>query len=43
MADTRVEGEITLGAGAHGVAVAVEAGAALAALGATVSDVSEPE
>jgi Cys-tRNA(Pro) deacylase len=43
VADERVTGEVTLGAGAHGVAVAVDAGAAVAALGATVADVSEPE
>lgn len=43
VADSRVTGEITLGAGAHGVAVAVAAAAALAALGATVADLSEPE
>lgn len=40
VADERVRGEITLGAGAHGVAVALDAAAALAALGATVADVS---
>jgi len=40
VADSRVAGEITLGAGAHGVAVAVDAAAALTALGATVADVS---
>lgn len=33
---------ISLGAGAHGVAVTVEARAALAWLGATVADVTEP-
>jgi Cys-tRNA(Pro)/Cys-tRNA(Cys) deacylase len=43
VADERVTGEVTLGAGAHGVAVAVDAGAAVATLGATVADVSEPE
>ncbi|MFC0508209.1 aminoacyl-tRNA deacylase [Micromonospora costi] len=44
IADERVRGRtITLGAGEHGVAVAVEADAALAALGATVADVTEPE
>jgi Cys-tRNA(Pro)/Cys-tRNA(Cys) deacylase len=42
-ADERITGEITLGAGAHGVAVAVDAAAALAALGAVVADVSDPE
>lgn len=41
--DARVEGEVTLGAGAHGVAVAVAAGDVVSALGAAVADVSEPE
>lgn len=41
--DGAVEGEVTLGAGAHGVAVAVQAAAVVAALGAAVADVSEPE
>lgn len=40
--DERVTGEVTLGAGAHGVAVAVDAAAVAGALGATVADVSEP-
>ena len=44
VADERLGGrEITLGAGAHGVAVAVDADAALAALEATVADVTDPE
>jgi Cys-tRNA(Pro)/Cys-tRNA(Cys) deacylase len=44
VADERMAGrQITLGAGAHGVAVAVDADAALRALRATVADVSEPE
>jgi Cys-tRNA(Pro)/Cys-tRNA(Cys) deacylase len=44
IADERLRGrEVTLGAGAHGVAVAVNADAALAALGATVADVTDPE
>jgi Cys-tRNA(Pro)/Cys-tRNA(Cys) deacylase len=34
---------VTLGSGTHGVAVAVDADAAIAALGATVADVTEPE
>lgn len=43
VADERLRGhEITLGAGAHGVAVAVDADAALAVLGATVADVTDP-
>lgn len=42
--DTRVPGgTVTLGAGAHGVAVAVDGAALVTALGATVADVSEPE
>jgi len=41
--DENVSGEITLGAGAHGVAVAVETADVVAALGATVAAVSEPE
>ena len=41
IADERLGGrQITLGGGAHGVAVALDADATLAALGATVADVS---
>jgi len=44
LADVRLAGrEVTLGAGAHGVAVAVDADAALAALHAQVADVTEPD
>ncbi|MBO0868216.1 MAG: YbaK/EbsC family protein [Micromonosporaceae bacterium] len=44
VADERIRGrEITLGAGEHGVAVAVPADAALAHLRATVADVTDPE
>ncbi|GAA4142837.1 YbaK/EbsC family protein [Phytohabitans flavus] len=44
IADERVRGrEITLGAGEHGVAVAVDADAALAALDGTYADVTDPE
>ena len=44
VADERLLGrEITLGAGAHGAAVALDANAAVAALGATVADVTDPE
>jgi Cys-tRNA(Pro)/Cys-tRNA(Cys) deacylase len=44
IADERVLGrEITLGAGEHGVAVAVRAADALAVLSATVADFTEPE
>ncbi|HET6908087.1 MAG TPA: YbaK/EbsC family protein [Mycobacteriales bacterium] len=42
-ADERIEGEITLGGGAHGVAIAVDAADALAALDAVVADLTEPE
>jgi Cys-tRNA(Pro) deacylase len=41
--DGLVTGEVTLGAGAHGVAVALDAADVVAALGATVADVSEAE
>lgn len=44
VADERLLGHtVTLGAGAHGVAVAVDADAAVAVLGAQVADVTEPE
>ncbi|HEX6935173.1 MAG TPA: YbaK/EbsC family protein [Actinomycetes bacterium] len=44
IADERLLGrEITLGAGAHGTAVALDAAAAVAALGATVADVTDPD
>ena len=44
VADERVRGRrITLGGGAHGVAVAVDADAALTALSAQVADVSDAE
>jgi Cys-tRNA(Pro)/Cys-tRNA(Cys) deacylase len=44
ISDARVLGhEITLGAGEHGVAVAVRAEDVLAVLGATVADVTDPE
>ena len=44
VADERVQGRrITLGAGEHGLAVAVDADAALEVLAASVADVSEPE
>jgi Cys-tRNA(Pro)/Cys-tRNA(Cys) deacylase len=44
IADERMLGrQISLGAGEHGAAVAVDAGAAIAALGATVADVTDPE
>jgi Cys-tRNA(Pro) deacylase len=44
VADERMAGRaVTLGAGEHGVAVALDADAALTALGASVADVTEPE
>jgi Cys-tRNA(Pro)/Cys-tRNA(Cys) deacylase len=44
VADERLVGrDVTLGAGAHGVAVAVRADDVLAVLGATVADVTDPE
>ena len=44
VADERIRGrEISLGAGAHGVAVIVDADAAITALDATVADVTDPE
>ena len=44
VADERLRGRrITLGAGQHGLAVALDADAALAVLSATVADISDPE
>jgi len=44
IADERVQGrEVALGAGGHGVAVIVQADDAIAALGAQVADVTDPE
>ena len=43
IADERITDEITLGGGAHGVAVAVDAQSALNALDAVVADITEPE
>jgi Cys-tRNA(Pro)/Cys-tRNA(Cys) deacylase len=44
VADERLRGRtVTLGGGEHGVAIAVESDPALAALGATVADVTDPE
>ncbi len=42
IADAAVTGTISLGGGAHGVALTVDADALVAALGATVADVTEP-
>lgn len=41
IADERVVGAISLGAGAHGSAVTLDAAAALTALGATIADVTD--
>lgn len=44
VADERLAGRtVTLGAGQHGVAVAVDADAVVAVLGAVVADVTDPE
>lgn len=42
IADERVTGQVSLGGGAHGVALTVAAGPLLAALDATVADVTDP-
>ena len=42
VADAAVTGKVSLGAGAHGVALTVDAGELVAALDATVADVTEP-
>jgi len=41
IADASIEGAISIGGGAHGVALTVDAGELLAALDATVADVTE--
>lgn len=42
IADERVSGTVSIGGGAHGVALTLEAADLVAALGATVADVTEP-
>jgi Cys-tRNA(Pro)/Cys-tRNA(Cys) deacylase len=42
VADAAMQGTVSLGAGAHGVALTVDADALVAALDATVADVSDP-
>jgi Cys-tRNA(Pro) deacylase len=42
IADAAVEGTISIGGGAHGVGLTVSAAELVAALGATVADVTEP-
>jgi Cys-tRNA(Pro) deacylase len=42
IADATVEGTISIGGGAHGVGLTVQAEELVAALGATVADVTEP-
>jgi Cys-tRNA(Pro)/Cys-tRNA(Cys) deacylase len=41
VADTRVEGTVSIGGGAHGVGLTVDAADLITALGATVADVTE--
>ncbi len=43
VADTRVSGTVSIGGGAHGVGLTVEAEALLLAVGATVADVTDQE
>jgi hypothetical protein len=44
LADERISGrEITLGAGQHGLAVALDADDAVRVLGGTLADLSDPE
>lgn len=42
VADQRMTGTVSLGGGAHGVALSLDATALVTALGATVADVTEP-
>ncbi len=42
VADASLSGPVSVGGGAHGVALTVDAGALVTALGATVADVTEP-
>jgi len=42
VADATMEGPVSLGGGAHGVALTVDAGELVAALDATVADVTDP-
>jgi Cys-tRNA(Pro) deacylase len=42
IADAEVTGTISIGGGAHGVALTVDAGELVRALGATVADVTDP-
>jgi Cys-tRNA(Pro)/Cys-tRNA(Cys) deacylase len=42
VADASISGTVSIGGGAHGVAMTVDAANLLAALGATVADVTEP-
>lgn len=42
VADASIAGPVSIGAGEHGVALTVDADALVAALGATVADVTEP-
>jgi Cys-tRNA(Pro) deacylase len=42
ISDSRVDGTVSIGAGAHGVALTVDAADLVRVLGATVADVTEP-
>jgi Cys-tRNA(Pro)/Cys-tRNA(Cys) deacylase len=42
IADERMTGQVSLGGGAHGVALTLDAGALVTALDATVADVTDP-
>ena len=42
IADAAMDGQVSLGAGAHGVAILVDAGALVSALGAQLADVTDP-
>jgi Cys-tRNA(Pro)/Cys-tRNA(Cys) deacylase len=42
VADASLSGEVSIGGGAHGVALTVDAGELAAALGATVADLTDP-
>ena len=42
IADSRIDGRISIGAGAHGAGLTLDAGELLRALGATIADVTDP-
>ncbi len=43
IADETLQGTVSIGAGTHGAGATVDAAALVAALGATVADVTDPE